>query len=133
MNINLHRSYHQLAIRGKITDSLRLPQKTAPLLDIVQQYWPLNRFDFYVTLDLALEELKSELREEVKKVRAGHRNRCQQTTTAKLIGMLKDWLRLIKKIEFYHIDTSMKSIFYDEEGLLALYECGNIHSIYLLS
>lgn len=33
---------------------------------------------------------------------------------SKLILQLKDWLKLVKKIEFYHIDTIMKDIFYDD-------------------
>ncbi len=40
---------------------------------------------------------------------------------SKLILKLKDWLKLIKKSEFYHVDLEMKDIFYGEEGLMNLY------------
>ena len=52
---------------------------------------------------------------------------------SKLIVELKDWLKLIKKIEFYHLDIFTKDVFYGQEGLMNLYECGNMQSICLLS
>lgn len=133
MSVNLSRSYPQVGLKGKATEALRLPEGKACAADIVNKSWPHNSLDFYIWLEVGLSEVKEELRAEVGKVLASQRNRCQQTSMAKLVLQLRDWLRIIKKIEFYHIDTNTKDLFYAENGLLALYECGNLQTIYLLS
>lgn len=39
----------------------------------------------------------------------------------KIVTLLKDWLKVIKKIEFYHFETNTKDLFYADNGLLSLY------------
>ena len=114
MNINLDRSYHQLSVRGRITEPLRLPDRKMTNTEVIHQSWPLNTFDFYISLDQALAELKRELKEELRRVRASFKNKCHQIPMSKLTLQLKDWLKLAKKMEFYHIETCMKDLFYDD-------------------
>lgn len=130
MNINLERSYSQLALRGKPTEALRLPEVTLARADLVSKSWPHNSLDFYISLDVALGEFKQELCESVRRVRA-----CpgETASSGKLVVQLQEWLRIIKKIEFYHIESNNKNLFYAQDGLLDLYECGSLQAIYLLS
>jgi hypothetical protein len=51
----------------------------------------------------------------VKRARGGH------TNDDKLVQLLQEWLRIIKKMEFYHIESKNKEFFYAEDGLLHLY------------
>jgi hypothetical protein len=62
MNINLERSYPQLSVRGRITDALKLPLAKLNPSDIINKYWPLNTFDFYISLDQTLGEIKKDLK-----------------------------------------------------------------------
>lgn len=109
MNISLERSYPQLALRGKATDALRLPETALTRADLVSKSWPHNSLDFYISLDVALGEFKQELLESVRRARA-----CAggQASGEKLVMQLQEWLRITKKIEFYHIESYNKELFY---------------------
>lgn len=108
MHLNLERSYPQLALKGKATTALRLPDAILSRADLVTKSWPHSSLDFYISLDVALGELKQELLaavENVKGEKAGD-GECV------LVSLLRDWLRVVKKMEFYHIESNNKDLFY---------------------
>lgn len=108
MHLNLERSYPQLALKGKATTALRLPDVVLSRADLATKSWPHSSLDFYISLDVALGELKKELLGAV----AGVLGEKTGEGEGVLLGLLREWLRLVKKIEFYHIESNNKDIFY---------------------
>lgn len=108
MHLNLERSYPQLALKGKATTALRLPDLILSRADLVTKSWPHNSLDFYISLDVALGELKQELLATVATVREKKTGEGE----GMLVGLLRDWLRVVKKMEFYHIESNNKDLFY---------------------
>jgi hypothetical protein len=108
MHLNLERSYPQLALKGKATTALRLPDTILSRADLVTKSWPHSPLDFYISLDVALGELKQELLAAVASVRGEKTGEGEGV----LIALLRDWLRVVKKMEFYHIESNNKDLFY---------------------
>jgi hypothetical protein len=69
MHLNLERSYPQLALKGKATAALRLPEAPLTRTDLISKSWPHTSLDFYISLDVAIGELKQEVLEAVRRVR----------------------------------------------------------------
>ena len=106
MHLNLERSYPQLALKGKATAALRLPEVPLMRNDLINKSWPHCSLDFYISLDVAIGKLKQEVLEAVGKVRMG------EGEGGQVVGLLREWLRVVKKLEFYHIESNNKDIFY---------------------
>ena len=47
--------------------------------------------------------------------------------------LLEIWLKVMKKMEFYRVETDFKKLTFGNYGLYRLYDIGNLKSIYLLS
>ena len=47
--------------------------------------------------------------------------------------MLKLWLDVVKKMEFYRLDGEFRQLTFSSIGLYQLFKYGNLRSVYLLS
>ena len=137
MNLLFESNYPHTS-RGTVIQPLLSPKTTSlqtkdQLTTILCSHWPLQDLNFHIRLDQALAQWQLLFFEEMEQIQKQTDKHNEELDYSKLNDLLEIWLKVVKKMEFYRVESDFKKLTFHRYGLYRLYDLGDLKSIYLLS